>query len=672
MDKRKWGFLQALMMCLLYGQAVPAFDTPPALPAHVSLPISNFMRQPDFSEVTLSPDGSYIGALIPEPGNPYGNLIAILDAKTAKVVHLLHSGRFSLIQDYFWVSNRRVVMTIATQQGILDTPILTGELYAINIDGNAQIDLFGYRAGHMQTGTMINTVVRRYAFAAPILWRPVSENHILIAVNDFTADPAGSFTSAEILDVRDGRTVAVGGSPVRNAALLADHAGQVRAAYANHNFTGLLLWTRPSTQAPWTMVNDSAKSGIQIVPMGFNRDNSKLYVRVTQGDRPDAIELMDMTTNTFSLIYQGKFADPGQLLETADGLDYYAVVTEDGKRSLFYFDENSEEAQLSKALAANFPGQLAYFSSFTRDGRHAIVKVSSDRDPGDYYAFDLDTHNARYLLSAMPWIDPRQMRPVQPMALKARDGLVLHGFLTLPVGDKPYPLIVLPHGGPHGIADVWVFDREVQLFANRGYAVLQVNYRGSGGYGSYFQILGYRQWGLSMQDDVTDATRWAIDQGYADARRICIYGASYGGYAALEGAVREPDLYKCAVGYSGVYDLRVQLDRSDTQATDLGNAYLRLVLGDDRDDLWRRSPLSGVSRIKANILLIHGGDDLRAPFKNFKEFTKALDQNGTHYETLVEPREGHDFFLPEHRQEAYQKIIDFLDRNIGPSAATSP
>jgi dipeptidyl aminopeptidase/acylaminoacyl peptidase len=299
--------------------------------------------------------------------------------------------------------------------------------------------------------------------------------------------------------------------------------------------------------------------------------------------------------------------------------------------------------------------------------------VQSDRNPGDFYLFDLATRNAQLIAHAQPWVDPRRIRPMEPIQVTARDGVVMHGFLTTPAGVKPYPLVVLPHGGPHGIHDAWGYNPEVQLLASRGYAVLQINYRGSGGYGSGFEHLGYRQWGLSMQDDITDATHWAINQGYADAHRVCIYGASYGGYAALEGAVREPDLYRCAAGYAGVYDLRVQMDKSDTQESDMGTAYLHLVLGTDRDDLLNRSPLGGVGKIKADVLLIHGESDPRVPFKNFQEFTRALDQNGKHYETEVEAGEGHGFFVPEHREAAYRTLLDFLARNTAPEgqAATA-
>ena len=665
----RWPLLAAVVMSIACSSQGIAKDPPPIGISASDIPLKSFIQAAQFSDVTISPDGKYLAAIVPASDDPYKNLIAILDGKTAKVLQAVHSGQDQLIYSYFWASNDRLVATFAMKPDGLDMPGRTGELFAINADGSHPVNLFGFRAG--DSDNFGSRSKRRIAFAEPISTQSLGNDQILIAVNDFTTDRVGSFTSIEKLNVLNGASTRIGTSPARNAELVADHAGQVRVAYADSDYNGALLWVRSSNDAPWVLANEPAKSRLGIVPIGFNRDNSKLYVRVARSSGPDAIELMDLVSHQLSKVFQGEFADSGDLLPTADGQDYYAVISQDGKPALHYLDENSQEAHLSKALAANFPGELAYFSSFTRDSKQAIVHVISDRNPGAFLLFDLDSHNARYLMSAEPWIDPAHMRSMQPILLKARDGLALHGFLTLPAGDKPYPLIVLPHGGPHGIADLWGYDPEVQLFASRGYAVLQVNYRGSGGYGSDFQQRGYRQWGLAMQNDLTDATRWAIGQGYVNPQRICIYGASYGGYAALEGAVREPDLYKCAIGYAGVYDLRVQLDKSDTQQTDLGDAYLQRALGNDRDDLLRRSPLSGVDQIKADILLLHGKEDPRVPYKNFQEFTWALDQHGKHYATLVEPNEGHGFFLPEHRQEAYQKMLDFLDRNIGPASSTA-
>jgi dienelactone hydrolase len=650
---------------LLAGRAAAGAHAPHDVAA---ASVRDFIRAPDFAQVAISPDGKYLSAVVPVPDKPYQNLLAVLDGKTGKVIQVIRSGRTALISDYFWAADDRLIASMAIKRNGLDTPMPTGELFAIDPDGRHQLNLFGYRA--RKYNPISRDAHQRYAGATPISRQLLDGRYILIAVNDFSDDRRGTYTYIEKLDIRTGRSVGVGVSPARNALLVADHAGQVRAAYAENTFDRGKLWTRRDNDAQWQLVNDSQASGRTITPIGFNRDNSRLYVRVAERTGPDAIESMDPTNGTLSMVFRGRFADPGTLLHTADRQDYYAVIDRDGKPSLHYIEPESAEARLSRALAKSFPGQLAYFSSYTRDGKHAIVRVSSDRDLGEYYLFDLATANARFLFSAEPWIDPQKMRPMQPVQLQARDGLTLHGFLTLPTGSRPYPLIVLPHGGPHGIADRWGYDPEVQLFATHGYAVLQVNYRGSGGYGAGFQRRGYRQWGLSMQDDLTDATHWAIDQGYATPGHICIYGASYGGYAALEGVVREPDLYRCAIGYAGVYDLRVQLDKSDTRESNMGNSYLDLVLGRDRQALLARSPLAGVSRIKANLLLIHGKSDPRVPFKNFSEFTSALDKAGKPYQSLVEPDEGHGFFTPAHRLAAYATMLDFLDHNIGAQAGS--
>ncbi len=641
--------------------AAPA-PTPAATP---QIPLEDFIRPANFSQVRISPDGKYLSAIVPNPQNPHENVLAILDGQTAKPLHVMQSGKNALLADYFWASNERLVAAGAFRQNGLDTPRGTGELFGINADGKRQEQLFGYRAGSDTTGSHMRHATQRYASATVIGDALAVDNRILIATNEFTNDRNGSATNIETLNVMTGQTRTIGAAPARDADLIADHAGQVRVAWTNDGFTEMRLWTRSSNDDSWTLRNDSAKSGVTISPIGFNRDNSRLYVQVSQGDGPDAIELMNPADGSLGMVYQGKFADPLELLPTADRLDYYAIITADGKPGLHYLDPNSEEAQLTRALDSNFPGQLAFFSSFTRDGKHAIVHVISDRSGSDYYLFDLATHQAKFLMSAQPWLDPKVTRPMEPIALTARDGLPLHGFLTLPAGKAPFPMVVVIHGGPHGVSDQWGYDPEVQMLANRGYAVLQVNYRGSGGYGARFIERGYRQWGLSMQDDVTDATRWAVKQGYADPKRLCLYGGSYGGYAALEGVVREPGLYECAIGYAGVYDLRVQLDGSDTRQINAGVDYLHRALGTDRDDLLRRSPLGGVARIKAHLMLAHGGQDKRVPFLNFREFTRALDAQHIPYESLVEPKEGHGFFLPEHRLAFYGKMIDFLDHNIG-------
>jgi dipeptidyl aminopeptidase/acylaminoacyl peptidase len=655
--------LWAVLLSCAIGSAIAA-DKPPEATAQKTTSIADFVKQADFSEVQLSPSGKYIAAVISIPDNPHENAFAILDGKTGSIIRFIHSGKDALIARYFWANDERLVASLAVKFNKLDTPYSTGEIFAINVDGSKQLNLFGARKHRI---LMNDSDAGRASVIGKKLATP---DEILV---ESTPSPGSKNTVPEIqrVNVDTGEVTLIGKAPVEGANMVTDHAGQVRAAFASPDSDHISLWVRKDNSSEWTLANDSAKTHISIMPVGFNRDNGKLYVLVSEGKKADAIELMDMTSLARTPVYRGEFSDPGEMLRTADGKDFYAVVTKDGKRTPHFFDENSQEARITKALQASFPGQLVLFSNFTDDGKRAVVSVSSDRNPGDYYIFNLDTMQAGHLVKVMPQIDPEQMHAMEPVSLTSRDGIPLHGFITLPSGSKPYPLIVLPHGGPHGISDEWAYNREVQLFASHGYAVLQINYRGSGGYGGWFQQLGYRKWGLSMQDDLTDATHWAIDQGYTTEQHVCIYGASYGGYAALEGAVREPDLYKCAIGYAGVYDLRVQLDDSDTRDSKMGRKYLSLALGDDRDDLLARSPLSGVTKIKSDVLLVHGGKDPRVPIKNFYEMTKALDKNNKHYEQLVMPDEGHGFFVPEHSRQAYEKMLEFLDRNIGHGQAAT-
>jgi dipeptidyl aminopeptidase/acylaminoacyl peptidase len=244
--------------------------------------------------------------------------------------------------------------------------------------------------------------------------------------------------------------------------------------------------------------------------------------------------------------------------------------------------------------------------------------------------------------------------------------MTLYGYVTTPRGaGKNLPMVVLPHGGPFGISDEWAFDPEIQMLASAGYAVLQVNFRGSGGHGRAYRHAGVRQWGRSMQDDVTDATRWAISEGIADGRRICIYGASYGGYAALMGSAKEPDLYRCAVGYVGVYDVPMWIGKGGW--ADSANAYLDGWVGKP-SELVSVSPVHLARQIRIPVLLVAGGQDERVPIEQSEAMEKALRAAGVPVDTLYIRTEGHGFFVDEHRKQFYERLLAFLDANIGTAA----
>jgi dipeptidyl aminopeptidase/acylaminoacyl peptidase len=271
----------------------------------------------------------------------------------------------------------------------------------------------------------------------------------------------------------------------------------------------------------------------------------------------------------------------------------------------------------------------------------------------------------------MPWLDTQSMAQMHPVTLRARDRVELHGYLTLP-HDAPasnLPLIVHPHGGPYGIRDRWGFDRITQFLASRGYAVLQVNYRGSGGYGKRFRDIAWRQWGLAMQDDLTDAVRWAVGEGIADAGRICIFGASYGGYAAMAGITTTPELYRCAVNYVGVVDLPELYGYWSGAAIESGiEAWFRRAIGDprgDRERLDATSPINNLDGLDVPLFIAHGRRDPRVPIAQAERLIRALRRRGIDHEVLFKNDEGHGFVKQENNVELFTRLEAFFAEHLG-------
>jgi dipeptidyl aminopeptidase/acylaminoacyl peptidase len=333
-----------------------------------------------------------------------------------------------------------------------------------------------------------------------------------------------------------------------------------------------------------------------------------------------------------------------------------------------YFDEANPDAQLHKLLSQQFPGSWVSFDSFSQDGNLLLFGVASDRDPGSYYLYDKRTGKADLLFSSMEQIDPEQMAERRPISFATRDGHTLHGYLTMPrhAAGARLPMVLLPHGGPHDVADEWFFDPDAQFLASRGYAVLQVNFRGSNGRGLSFRHAGYRQWGGKIQDDLVDGVRWAIGQGEVDAKRIYVYGASFGGYSALMLAACEPGMFRCAVGYAGVYDLNQMASTGEAKASKRLRATLARTIGTDKAELDRYSPAMQAERITIPVLLVHGGKDKRAPLAQAEAMRAALVKAGHPPEWLVAPNEGHGFYDTRNVTEFYQRLEAFLARHLGP------
>ncbi|MDE2316885.1 MAG: S9 family peptidase, partial [Xanthomonadaceae bacterium] len=348
-------------------------------------------------------------------------------------------------------------------------------------------------------------------------------------------------------------------------------------------------------------------------------------------------------------------------------------ITATGTPRPIYIDPTLPAAKLYMAISQKFPGEFVDFINFSEDGRELLFSVSSDRDPGTYYLIDTAHYKVVKLFAAAPWIDPSKMAERIPMHFKASDGLELEAILTVPNGVpmNNLPMVLLPHGGPHGVDDDWFFDGDAQFLASRGYLVLQVNYRGSSGRGLDFEQAGFLQWGTRIQQDLIDGVKWAEQQQYADPNRVCVYGGSFGGYSAMMSVIRAPKLFKCAIGYAGVYDLAMMYKKGDIRTDQFGRNYLATVIGKDDAALAANSPDKLADQIDVPVLLIHGKDDQRAPFAQAKAMRAALEAAHKPYEWMSKPDEGHGFYTEANNVDRLNLMQAFLAKYIG-AGATAP
>ncbi len=628
--------------------------------------VDAFVKKDRFETIKISPTGEYYAATVPVEDK---TALAIMRRADNKLTATFQLGKNTHVENFWWVNPERVLISIAEKFGEMDQPRLTGELYAINADGSRPDLLVGQRVQGAGLGTKIQPkkVERIAAFLVDDL--PADDKRVVISVMPFTGDP---YTRAEEMDVYTGRRNQVARAPVRNAEFATDNRGVVRFAHGAGTDLIDKLYYRAGNGAEWKLINDEALSDRVERPIGFSGDDKTAYLLVEQDKGPDAIVAMDVASGERKEILRDDNTDPMRILYRPGTSLAVGAMYMDGKPRTAFFDNASAEARLYRSLEAAFKGESPYITSSTADGKLTLVQTGSDRNPGDFYVFDTVAKKAAYLISRRDWFDPAQMAEQRPIALNARDGLALNGYLTVPNGSegKRLPLVVMPHGGPFGIYDTWRFDTDAQLLAAAGYAVLQVNFRGSANYGRAFRKARAREWGGKMLDDVTDATRWAIEQGIADPKRICIFGGSYGGYAALMGVAKEPDLYKCAVGYIGVYDLPTMHAHGDVQQRGSGETFLREWIG-EKDALGAVSPNRMADRIKVPVFLAAGGEDQRAPIEHSRMMEKALKSAGVPVETLYYPTEGHGFYVDANRKEFYTRLLAFLNRHIGDTTATA-
>lgn len=631
---------------------------------HAQLPASEFARTDSFNSARISPDGKYLAIRAPAHDQ---TVLVVLEIDTGETESVIGFGRNRAVSSYWWVGNSRLLVTPAIQFNDYDEPVPTGDLVAVNADGSRKAFLFGQSAGDT-VGSNIKRPERKPQYARVVAPLYDKSRRALVQIDDLRgrAGAPDRGTELALLDTQTGAYRSQGMSPrdVRSRYFATRDGDALLVLSGSDDFTGLVLHRRATVGDPWVEVTGLVIRGVS----GVSNDGEAATLIAKGESGLDCVFTMALKTGEATQRACHDSADIEAVIRATDSGLPIAAIAYPGKPEWVAVDPDHRQAKLLRKIVGSFPeGTAVQPIDESDDGNRIVLLAYSDRDPGVYYLFDQRQKRISQLAVRRDWIDPETMARVEPFSFKARDGLTLHGYLTVPKGKtaEDLPLVVMPHGGPLGIRDYWGWDRDAQFMASRGYGVLQVNFRGSSGYGADFIDAGQRQWGGKMIDDITDAARWAIDQGHADPKRMCIFGGSYGGYAALMSAVREPDLYQCAIGFVGVYDLILQ--RSDTDITELrqGEAYYDVAVGATDKELRENSPITHIDKLKAPVLIIHGGQDKRVPLNQAQALRDALSRRKHPYEYYVESGEGHGFRNPENIAEFYTRIESFLGRHIG-------
>lgn len=447
---------------------------------------------------------------------------------------------------------------------------------------------------------------------------------------------------------------------------ITDHEGKVRAALAGDGVNRSLLY-RNSEHEPFTAIA-TTNFRDTLVPLQFTFDNKQLYVSSNRGRNTQGVYLFDPATGLETeCIYANDEYDTEAISLSRKRKVLLEVRYTSWKNERVIFDD--DQRRLYAKVSAQLPaGCEISFIDYDDNEENYIVGMYSDVHSGTYYHYNTLTDSLTLLAQVRPELNPDDLAPMKPVSYTSRDGLTIHGYLTLPKNAAPanLPVIVFPHGGPW-VRDDWGFDGRVQFLVNRGYGVLQMNYRGSTGYGRAFWEASFRQWGRTMQDDITDAVTWLIDQGIADARRVAILGGSYGGYAVLAGLTFTPDVYACGidiVGVSNLFTFRKTIPEYWKPLNDMTNE----MIGDpvaDEELLRAVSPVFHVHRITAPLLVFQGAKDPRVNIEESNQIVSALRGRGIDVEYIVKEDEGHGFHNEENKVEMYGIIERFLKKHLG-------
>ncbi|MGZ5078030.1 MAG: S9 family peptidase [Usitatibacter sp.] len=623
--------LQSILIAASLLMPVPALQAAPAQ----QVPLRDFFKNPEQTGHQISPDGKYLSWLA-----PYERRLNVFVRPVAGGAATRATSETARdIAGYFWKGDRI--------------------LYVKDFGGDenfhvVSVDMKGGDLKDLTPGEKVRADI------VDILYD--DDAHIIVSHN--RRDP-------KVFDVfrtnaKTGEEKLIAQNPGNITGWQTDHAGRLRMASTTDGVNTSLLYREKEGDEFKSILTTNFKE--QVNPLLFTFDNRKIYVASNRGRDKAAVFVFDpQTAKEGEMIFEHPDVDVERLTYSRKRKVLTTAPYITWKIERKFLDKESEA--IFRDVESKLPGYEIQFVSTNRAEDKYIVATSSDKSRGKRYLYDKATKKLEFLADVSPWLPEAELADMKPIQYTTRDGLVINGYLTLPKGvaAKNLPVVVNPHGGPWA-RDVWRFNPEVQFLANRGYAVFQMNFRGSTGYGRKFWESSFKQWGKTMQDDVTDGVQWLVKEGIADPKRIAIYGGSYGGYATLAGITFTPDLYAAAVDYVGVSNLFTFMKTIPPY----WKPYLEMfgeMVGDmekDKELLASASPVMHVDQIKTPLFIAQGAKDPRVNKDESDQMVAALKKRGVEVEYMVKDNEGHGFRNEENRFEFYEAMEKFLSRHIKP------
>lgn len=648
----KFAMLAAALACAATA-ALGQSPTAPAGPAAASerpplIPTEALARQPLLTGPRLSPDGSRLLAMLATPGKATLGLIPIRDTAAIRTFPLPKDYE---VVSYRWAGNDRVLISVGQTGRLFDEEIYVTRLVSYQ-PATGKVAFVGRES--------------QGAEGDDVLYVDPDGRWLLLSIQRTIFD----YPSVFRVDLETGDMKEVVRSRPDVWEWYADERGVVRAGIGFEQRKWSMVY-RTGEGQPFRRAGsaryDDRKASLGLIRFALDSDEG--FVLSSEQTGRDAVYRFNFATlETGEKVFESPTNDVSDIVLTPDGKSVHAAYYTDERDRVEWFDPKMRkiQADIDRAVGS----KEAWIVSRSRDDTKMLVLVTGANDPGSYYYYEPAGGVMQRLAMVNERMKGHRLAPSRPVAYKARDGLTIHGYLTLPLGReaKNLPLIVMPHGGPFGERDRGDYDREVQLLANRGYAVLQPNYRGSESYGRDFEEKGNGQWGRAMQDDLDDGMDWLVKEGIADPKRVCLVGASYGGYAALWGATRNPERYRCAASFAGLSDLSRQLRYSRNFFGNRKSArkWQDRVRGDPNFQLAEISPIDQVARLNVPVFLAHGDDDKTVPVKQSSLYAKALAKAGKTHEYYAYPGEGHGLTDPANLRTYLDRLEAFLRKHNPP------